>query len=591
MADDLGPQSILVADCGSVLTKAFLLEMVEGHYRFVARGQAATALEDGQVDLWQAVVAAARHIQAWTGRRLVSDDGTLILPEEDGAGVDAFAAVASAAPPLRVVLAGLSHDHSIASAQLAIAATYAVVEDVIALEHGAPLPTYGDLSQQWATLRRQPPDAVVIVGGIDGGAARPLLDLAQQVMTVLDGHEPLPSIVFAGNANARLPLTELIGNTADLRLVDNVQPDLRTEHTAALHAEVEEVYWERKVLALDGFGALQSRSALPIIPAVKGLAAGARFVARRDRLQTVAVDLGSSATAVVVASPHRAITALTSHHRQSAWDFLARSDPMLASRWLPFDLVPPVDEPGTLAEVEPEPFGADPLRGNPGSRPQAWWLAGAAAREALRRAWVRARAQWRSPDTPWPRTFSPRLDLVIGSGGRLVGAHHETEAALLLLDGLEPCGVSQLALDPASLLPALGVIAGFHPLAAVQVLAFDGLLRLGPVVAPIGQGRPGQPAVHVNLRREDGSNDEVQVYTGDLAVLPLGAGETGHLELRPSPAFDVGLGVRGLGATTEVRGGLIGVIVDARGRPLPVIGRAAERKEQMQRWLATLGQP
>jgi hypothetical protein len=181
------------------------------------------------------------------------------------------------------------------------------------------------------------------------------------------------------------------------------------------------------------------------------------------------------------------------------------------------------------------------------------------------------------------------LDLVIGSGGRLVGAHREPEAALLLLDGLEPCGVCQLALDPASLLPALGVVAGFHPLAAVQVLAFDGLLRLGPVVAPIGQGRPGQPAIRVTLRREDGSTAEAQVHTGDLAVLPLGAGETGHLELRPSPAFDVGLGVRGLGATTEVRGGLIGVIVDARGRPLPVIGQAAERMKQMRRWLSALG--
>ena len=64
---------------------------------------------------------------------------------------------------------------------------------------------------------------------------------------------------------------------------------------------------------------------------------------------------------------------------------------------------------------------------------------------------------------------------------------------------------------------------------------------------------------------------------------------TADLELRPTRRFDVGLGTRGQAGTTKVEGGMLGIIIDARGRPLPIAQDPAEQREKIQRWLWDMG--
>ena len=45
MAEEQRIGSILLADCGTVMTKAVLLEQVAGQYRFIAQGEAPTTTE------------------------------------------------------------------------------------------------------------------------------------------------------------------------------------------------------------------------------------------------------------------------------------------------------------------------------------------------------------------------------------------------------------------------------------------------------------------------------------------------------------------------------------------------------------------
>jgi hypothetical protein len=52
---------------------------------------------------------------------------------------------------------------------------------------------------------------------------------------------------------------------------------------------------------------------------------------------------------------------------------------------------------------------------------------------------------------------------------------------------------------------------------------------------------------------------------------------------------DVGLGVKGQAAMTTVRGGAVGLIIDARGRPLPMAEEPAQRIKQARRWLQAMG--
>ncbi len=569
-------RSILVADCGSALTKVVLIEQVEEHYRYLAQGKAPTVLTPATAGLLGAVRQAIAELERVTGRRFLDESGQLIVPEKaDGSGVDAFAMTASAAPPLRVVIAGLSRDLSVASAQQGVGATYAVIQDIIAIEHGEPGNGRPSLERQWERLRHNPPDALVVVGGTDDGARDPVLDLAEQVLSAVGGAPQPPSVIFAGNAEARLWVAEMVASDVDLRIVDNVRPDLGTQQVDGLHEELEEVYWERKMVPLPGFDTLRRWSETPIVPSVKALAACVRFIARRYKLQMAAVDAGEGATSVVLASPEGCVTAVSSHWRQAPG--VGRQGAGDAG-----NAVNPGSEERTVA-----------VSGSGGVPAEAteWWWQQMAAREPLRSAWQRALARWGQDQNLWPAHLSPHFDLLLASGGRLTHAAHPAEAVLTLLDVLEPCGVTNLAFDPASLLPPLGAIAALHPLATVQVLARDGLVRLGAVVAPIGRGRPGHLAVRVVIHRDDGAILETRVPFGSIELLPLEPEHKARLELWPSSRFDVGLGVRGAPAATEVEGGLMGVVIDARGRPLTRPRDPAIWEAQMKAWLAALGAP
>jgi hypothetical protein len=105
----------------------------------------------------------------------------------------------------------------------------------------------------------------------------------------------------------------------------------------------------------------------------------------------------------------------------------------------------------------------------------------------------------------------------------------------------------------------------------------------------VGSARPGDVALTFRIEYEDGRSLEVEVAYGSLEVIPLPVGQTANLELRPTRRFDVGLGVRGQAGTTKVEGGIIGIIIDARGRPLPIAEDPAEQSERMQRWLWDMG--
>jgi hypothetical protein len=531
-------ESILVADCGRIRTKVALIDLVEGRYRLLAQGEAPGPGASGEEDLIPPVHQATGQIEEITSRRLLDDEGWPIIPERDnGAGVDAFVATASAALPLRTLLAGLAHDLSMESAREAIESTYAVVEEDVALDR--ELRSANEMGR---------PEAIVIVGGTDGGALSPLLDLARLVAPLMTSteasvarlrpeglksegsaeppsqmspDEARPTVIFAGNAEARLRVATLLGGETDLRIVDNIRPSLGVETASPLQEEVEEVYWERKMRRMPGFARLRAWTSVSIPPAARAFAAVARFLARRHNLTVAAADLGGGATTVVVADTGRFVRTMKSH------------------------------------------------RG------------GVEAREVLSPVWDRARRKW-EPDGG----LAPHLDLIVGSGGALTRNLRYGQAALVLLDVFQPWGVTNMALDTASLMPSLGALVICHPLAATQVLDRGCLLRLGSVIVPRGTARAGDLALWLNMHRDDGSTEEVRVNYGSIQVIPLPPGRMARLELRPTRRFDVGLGVKGKGAVTQVEGGVLGLIIDARGRPL-----VPPLEEERREWQAAMEVP
>jgi len=157
------------------------------------------------------------------------------------------------------------------------------------------------------------------------------------------------------------------------------------------------------------------------------------------------------------------------------------------------------------------------------------------------------------------------LGLIVGSGGVLSHAPRRAQAALMMVDAFLPEGLTHLAVDSIFMAPQLGVLSTVHETAAAEVFERDCLIRLGAVLAPIGTARPGHSCVTVELRPAAGAPVTRTVAFGDLALLPLPAEGSIRLRATPERGFDLGSG-RGRAIEAEVRGGVVGLIVDARGR-------------------------
>jgi hypothetical protein len=127
-----------------------------------------------------------------------------------------------------------------------------------------------------------------------------------------------------------------------------------------------------------------------------------------------------------------------------------------------------------------------------------------------------------------------------------------------------------------------------HEEAATQVFERDCLIRLGAVVAPIGAGKPGRPCVAVDLESPDQPRLERRVPFGELELLPLPMHGTARVVATPERSFDLGLG-KGKGLSAEVHGGVVGLIVDTRGRrPFLLPPDPTQRIRSLRQWNAAL---
>jgi hypothetical protein len=182
------------------------------------------------------------------------------------------------------------------------------------------------------------------------------------------------------------------------------------------------------------------------------------------------------------------------------------------------------------------------------------------------------------------------LGLLVGSGGVLSHAPRRVQAALMLVDAFLPEGLTLLAVDSIFMAPQLGVLSTVLEEAAAEVFDHDCLVRLGAVLAPIGSGRAGQPCVAVEVSGPEMAPVSRRVAFGEMALLPLSSPRAVcRVSAVPARGFDLGAG-RGRPVSAQIPGGVVGLIVDARGRrPFELPAQPAARIQRLRRWHRALG--
>ncbi len=582
------PESLLVADIGSALTKVGLIDFVGGEFRFVAAGTALTTAEPPISDVAVGIRSALRQIEARTERQLLTPEGQLISPERSsGVGVDTFVMVTSAPVPLRVAIVGLSRDLSVASAMRAVHGAHATVEATFALEDTGgrwiPIPAAPSSDGKSAPVTLQDPavlaaekiatakpDVIILTGGIDGGATTALLDLANLVAAICESQDEntRPTVIFAGNTEVRPQMADRIGNTTTLRVVDNVRPTMTSENLAPLQHELQALYAERKITWLPGLNALTGWTGVPIVPTSRAFENTVRFLSRRYGLNVLGADIGAVSTVLV-----RAQGDTFSHTIRSDLGIGQRLDRVMAQAGIDRLL------PWLLQEISPDEAWAFWL--NHALRPatipttrEESELMQAAARVALSQA--------------VQQTPVEGFDLIVLTGGLLVRNANLGAIALVALDALQPCGVFTLAVDMLGLAPAFGGLAAANLYAAASVIERDGFVTLGTVIAPISKNREGQITLRVKIQPAGSGVMDLEVQHGTLELVPLMPGQKASIQVYPVGRVSLG-GNRAGVFKAEIEGGALGLIIDARGRPITLPADADKRRTKVQQWYWDVG--
>jgi uncharacterized protein (TIGR01319 family) len=585
-------RSILATDCGSTTTKAILIEKRGEEYRLINRGEAPTTVEAPFDDVTIGVLNATRELEDLTGRQLIQD-GTILTPQSDEKrGVDLYLSTSSAGGGLQMMVMGVVRQMSAESAQRAALGAGAIIMDVIAIDDGRK--DY----QKIQRLRELRPDIVLLSGGTDGGTITHLVELAELLIAA----DPRPRfgtmnlpVIFAGNKDARDEIRHLLGERFDLRIVDNLRPDLERENLGPAREAIHELFLEHVMQQAPGYSKLMTWTSADIMSTPNAVGKIMVTIAEQRGINILGVDIGGATTDVfsVFDGNYTRTVSANLGMSYSICNVMLEAGIQNIRRWLPFD----------IEEYEVR----NRLRNKmirPTTIPQTYedlLLEQAVAREALRLAFVHHKQLARGlKGVQQQRTIGEaleqaetgktlvqmmKLNMIVGSGGVLSHAPKRAQAALMMMDAYQPEGVTMLAVDSIFMMPQLGVLSTVHPEAAAQVFDRDCLIRLGSCVAPVGQAKEGEPCLTI----EYNGKSETFRY-GELRVLPLGVGETIQATIKPVRGFDVGAGKgRAIDATLE--GGVVGVVVDTRGRPLPLPQDDATRRQKLIEWMTALGLP
>jgi hypothetical protein len=524
----------LLVDVGSAWTKATVVGRARGRWRIVAHAAQPTGW--GESELRAALVARL----AGAADRRVLDRLEQLL---------ASAPRISCHTPVRagrIGLAAVSAELSGAAARHAAeSAGWLVVEEATA-DDGRPL------ADRLGALQAAEVDAWLVAGGFDAGRADQALEMAGLVAAAR-GRTRAP-VVWAGSAHLADEVTALFEEGA-VTQVTNPRPSATTEDPLPLRHVLEELL--QQIVEPAG---VRQLSPVAFRRAVAELA-------RSSLRRVVGVDLGARYLTWVTADETGAAESrVFAGGGLAAASLVAPGTPSRLARLLPLA----IDE---LAVAD----AVGNLHARPGTLPQTddeLAIMHAGVRHLLARSTAGDGAV-------------AGVDLLIGAGRSIAAAPQPWQAALLLIDGIRPLGVTQLALDAAAVMAPLGALDDAEISEGMGVLRDDSLVPLGAAVICRG-GRPGQAAMRVTMHRTGWQPvGPVELRTGQLQVLPLGRGQAAELEIELEPGVSLGAARTAHRAHVTVTGGVIGLILDARDVPLAMPRRTEDRRAVLASWRDT----
>ena len=590
-------KSILATDCGSTTTKAILIQKIDGEYRLTHRGEAPTTVEAPFEDVTRGVLNAVMEVEELANRKLLEGD-EIMSPQNGGEGVDIYISTSSAGGGLQMMVAGVVKSMSGESAERAALGAGSIVMDVMASNDGR-LP-----HEKIKRIRDLRPDMILLSGGIDGGTVSHVVELAE----ILHAANPQPRlgqnfklpVIYAGNIMAQDQIRDTLGEMVDLDITDNIRPVLERENLEPSRDKIHDLFMEHVMQQAPGYKKLMSWTDAPIMPTPGAVGSLIEMIAEKENITVVGVDIGGATTdifSVFQGKFNRTVSANLGMS-YSICNVLVESGLDNVLRWVPFD----IDRQELTNRI-----GNKMIR--PTTVPQSLEeliIEQAIAREALRLSFIQHKEfatslkgiqKERTISDAFDQSSSGEslvnmmdLDLLVGSGGVLSHAPRRAQCARMLIDSFNPEGITQLAVDSIFMMPQLGVLANIEKedlaeearIAALEVFHKDCLIRLGTCITPVGKAKAGAIVLTAEFSMPDGNKirhelKKDELFRIDAPYEPIKA------VLTPSNKMDIGAG-KGEPIETTVYGGVVGLILDGRNRPITIPTDSENRLVALKSW-------
>jgi len=582
---------VIATDCGSTTTKAILIEKKGRHYRQTYRGEAPTTVEAPFEDVTRGVLNAIQEIEELSERKIL-DGERIITPAQGDVGVDIYISTSSAGGGLQMMVAGVVQAMTGESAQRCALGAGAIVMDTLAANDGR-LP-----HEKIERIRQLRPDMLLLAGGTDGGTVSHVVELAEYIAAA----DPKPRfgsgfmlpVIFSGNQDARGEVERVLGEKTALTVTENIRPVLEEENLGPARHVIHDLFLEHVMAQAPGYRKLIDWAGAPIMPTPGAVGQIMQTIARQQGINVVGVDIGGATTDVfsVFGQVFNRTVSANLGMSYSISNVLAEAGLDAIVRWLAFEMeeadlrdriknkmIRPTTIPQLLQELQVEQ---------------------AIAREALRLAFVQHRALavglkgiqsertladvFEQESTGESLIQMMDLDLLVGSGGVLSHAPCREQSCAMLIDAFQPEGITRLAVDSIFMMPHLGVLSTVDEQAATEVFERDCLIDLGTCVAPVGSGKIDEVCMQYAVDLP-GGRQTGDLRVGELALLPLADGEEADISLEPTRRWDVGAGP-GQALSARVRGGVVGLVLDGRGRPIQIVDD--NRLDQVSAWQEAL---
>ncbi|WP_309718249.1 glutamate mutase L, partial [Armatimonas sp.] len=438
-------QSIVATDCGSTTTKAILIErQPDGIYRLVARGEAPTTVEAPFDDVTVGVANAVRELEELTGKSFLDANGRPTTSD-----THLYLSTSSAGGGLQMTVAGVVKEMSAESAERAALGAGAIIMDTLAVNDGRK--DYEKVER----IRALRPDMILMSGGTDDGN---LIPQVQEIAEILRSADPKPRlgiglklpVIFAGSKLMRDAVTETLGDTVDLRIVDNLRPSLEKENLPPAREEIHELFLEHVMQQAPGYSKLKTWTSSDIMSTPLAVGKIMETIARERKINVLGVDIGGATTDVfsVFKGIYNRTVSANLGMSYSICNVLTEAGLENIKRWLPFDLgdsyirnqlrnkmIRPTTIPQDLKDLQIEQ---------------------AAAREALRLAFEHHKSlaremvgvqQTRDIGEIFEQSAGGKtlvdmfsLDMIIGSGGVLAHAPEFAQTCIMIMDAYAPEG-------------------------------------------------------------------------------------------------------------------------------------------------------